>query len=185
MTCWINKLFIVCNENIWESLSIVINQTYIYTTIKDKVSCYSGFYLPSITFVDSGYKTQCQFSNRYGPEFVVYQTSLLLRSLNTGARSIMSVTHYDSTPVSILIANYYGLGSDRWRLTHLPLDKMADIFRTTFSNGFSWTKMYKFRLRFHLSLFPGVQLTTFQHWFRWWLGAGQATSHYMNQRWIV
>ena len=37
---------------------------------------------------------------------------------------------------------------------------------TTISNEFSWMKMYRFRLRFHWSLFPGIQLTIFQHWFR-------------------
>ena len=69
-------------------------------------------------------------------------------------------------------------------LTHWGRDKMAAISQTTFSNAFSWMKMYKFRLRFHWSLFPRVQLTIFQHWFRWWLGAVQATSHYLNQWWI-
>ena len=44
-------------------------------------------------------------------------------------------------------------------LTHWGRDKMATIFQTTFSNAFSWMKMYKFRLRFHWSLFPIVQLT--------------------------
>ena len=44
--------------------------------------------------------------------------------------------------------------------------KMADIFQTTFSNAFSWMKMYKCQLRFHWSLFPRVQLTIFHHWFR-------------------
>ena len=38
------------------------------------------------------------------------------------------------------------------------------IFQTTFSNAFCWIKMYKFRLRFHWSLLPGVQLTIFQHY---------------------
>ena len=28
-------------------------------------------------------------------------------------------------------------------------------------------------------------ITIFQHGFRWWLGAGQATSHYLNQGWLV
>ena len=70
-------------------------------------------------------------------------------------------------------------------LTHWGRDKMAAIFQTTFSNAFSWVKMFKFRLRFHLSLFPRVQLTIFQHWFRWWLGTGQATSHYLKQWWLV
>ena len=32
---------------------------------------------------------------------------------------------------------------------------MAAIFQTTSSNGFSWMKMFEFRLTFHWSLFPG------------------------------
>ena len=70
-------------------------------------------------------------------------------------------------------------------LTHWGRDKMAAIFQTIFSNAFSWMQMYKFWLRFHWRLLPGVQLTIFQHWFRLWLGAGQATSHYQNQWWLV
>ena len=54
---------------------------------------------------------------------------------------------------------------------HLP----DDIF-----NEFSWIKMYEFWLKFHRSLFPRVQLTIFQYWFRKWLGADQVTSHYLN-----
>ena len=51
-------------------------------------------------------------------------------------------------------------------LTHWGRDKMAAIFQTIFSNAFSWMKMYEFRLRFHWSLLPEVQLIIFQHWFR-------------------
>ena len=47
-------------------------------------------------------------------------------------------------------------GAVIWSLTHWGLDKMAAIFHTTFSNAFPWMKMYKFRLRIHWSLFPGV-----------------------------
>ena len=43
--------------------------------------------------------------------------------------------------------------SARNALTHWGRDKMAAIFQTTFSNGFSWMKMYEFRLTFHWSLF--------------------------------
>ena len=46
-----------------------------------------------------------------------------------------------------------------------------------------WMEIYKFRLSFHWTLFPKVRLTMFRYWFRWWLGAGQATSHNLNQ-WI-
>ena len=34
-------------------------------------------------------------------------------------------------------------------LTYWGRDKMAAISQTTFSNAFSWMKMYEFRLRFH------------------------------------
>ena len=70
-------------------------------------------------------------------------------------------------------------------LTHWGRDKMVVLFQTTFLNGFSSMKMYRFRLRFHWSLFPRAQITIFQHWLRYWLGAGQATSHYMNHWWLV
>ena len=40
--------------------------------------------------------------------------------------------------------------------------QMDAISQTTFSNAFSWMKMFEFRLKFHWSLFPRVQLTIFQ-----------------------
>ena len=76
-------------------------------------------------------------------------------------------------------------GWARLSLTHWGRDKMDAISQTTFSSAFYWMKMYEFRLRFHWILFPRVQLTIFHHWFRYWLGAGQATSHYLNQWWLV
>ena len=51
-------------------------------------------------------------------------------------------------------------------LTHWGRDKMDAISQTTFSNQFSWMKMYEYRFKFHWSLFLRVQLTIFQHWFR-------------------
>ena len=51
-------------------------------------------------------------------------------------------------------------------LTHWGRDKMAAFSQTTLSNTFSWMKILEFRLKFHWSLFPRVQLTIFQHWFR-------------------
>ena len=70
---------------------------------------------------------------------------------------------------------------------HLTLwdrDKMAAIFQKTFSTPFSWMKKFEFRLKCHWNLFLRVQLTIFQHWFRYWLGADYATSHYLNQ-WLL
>ena len=51
-------------------------------------------------------------------------------------------------------------------LTHWCQYKMVAISQTTFSNAFFRMKMYKFWLWFHLNLFPRVQLTISQHWFR-------------------
>ena len=42
----------------------------------------------------------------------------------------------------------------------------ADAISQTSSSAFLWIKMFEFRLKFHWSLFPGVQLTIYQHWFR-------------------
>ena len=55
-----------------------------------------------------------------------------------------------------------------------------DMFKCIF-----WMKMFEFRLKFHWSLFLRVQLTIIQHCFREWLGAAQATSHYLKQWWLV
>ena len=61
---------------------------------------------------------------------------------------------------------------------------MDAISQTTFSNTFSWMKMFEFRLKFHWSLFLRFHLAIFQHWFRYWISAVQATSHYLNQ-WLL
>ena len=70
--------------------------------------------------------------------------------------------------------------ANSWRrhLTHWGRDKMVSNFVTTFSNAFSWMKIYILRLRFHWSLLPRVQLTKFNHWSRW-------QNHYLNQWWLV
>ena len=51
-------------------------------------------------------------------------------------------------------------------LTHWGRDKIDTILQTTFSNAFSWMKMYEFCLLFRWSLFLSFELTIFQHWFR-------------------
>ena len=40
------------------------------------------------------------------------------------------------------------------------------------------------RWNVYWSLFLSVQLTICQYWFRLWLGADQATSHYLDQWWL-
>ena len=67
--------------------------------------------------------------------------------------------HYD---VSVIIQLY---APGAVSISHWDRDKMAAIFQTTFSSAFFWKKMYKFRLRFHWSLLPRIQLSIFQRWF--------------------
>ena len=53
------------------------------------------------------------------------------------------------------------LGRTRHQAVTLGRDKMADIFLTTFLNGFSWMETYEFWSKFHLSLFLTFQLTQY------------------------
>ena len=69
-------------------------------------------------------------------------------------------------PPSRLCAGHCLGNNPQSTLTHWGRDKMAAIFQTTFSNGFSWMKMFEFRFKFHWSLFLRVQSIIFQHWFR-------------------
>ena len=61
-------------------------------------------------------------------------------------------------------------------LTHWGRDKIAAILQTTFS----LINIVVFWLKFRRNLFLIAQLTVYQHWFRQWLGAEQATSHYLK-----
>ena len=71
------------------------------------------------------------------------------------------------------------------QLTHWGRDQMAAVSQTMFSKAFSWMKVYEFLFQLPWNVFLRFQLTIFQHWFRYWLGAVQATSHYLNQWWLV
>ena len=66
-------------------------------------------------------------------------------------------------------------------LSHWGRDKITAILQTTFSNAFSWMKIYEFRSRFHWNLFLRFQLTISHH--NGW--APIATSHYLNQWWLI
>ena len=67
-------------------------------------------------------------------------------------------------------------------LAHWGQDQMAAISQTTMSNAFSWKKMLGFRLKFHWSFFPKGRINNIPSLV--WLGAYQATSHYLNRWWL-
>ena len=84
--------------------------------------------------------------------------------------------------------------SDSWKqpipaveLTHCGREKCnGRHFADAILKCIFLMKMFEFRLKFHWGgLFLRFQLTLFQHWYRYWLGAVKATSHYLNQWWLV
>ena len=88
------------------------------------------------------------------------------------------------------VVKFHHDSSDGWKfgaqsLTHWGWDKMYAIFQSTYSNAFSWIKLYEFHWSFHWHLFLRFKLTKIQHWCRKWLGADQATSCYLGQWWLV
>ena len=66
---------------------------------------------------------------------------------------------------------------------HIEAETNLPPIRRRHVKFFSLMKMFEFCLRFDWSLFLRLKWTVFQHWFRWWLGANQATSHNLIQWW--
>ena len=73
--------------------------------------------------------------------------------------------------------------SDGQFRTYLPLNKMAAISQTTFSNAFLWTGNICILIRTSLKFVLKVQLTISQCWCRQWLRTEQTTMHYMKHCW--
>ena len=87
------------------------------------------------------------------------------------AESLLITEHISHTSMcinnaSVWLGDYLAGRQCGSVLTHLPLEKMAAISRTIFSDAFSWMKSLIFWLKFYWSLFLTVQLIITQHWFR-------------------
>ena len=102
----------------------------------------------------------------------------LFHSLAIKISTLPNYMYVDSNGVSTRAPS----GSSNW--TIWILDKMVAILQTIFYNSVSCIKIVVFWFKCVGSLFPRLHLTIFQHWFGWWLGADQVTSHYMNQWWF-
>ena len=84
---------------------------------------------------------------------------------------------------TILVPRCFIIRSLHWK--HWVTTPRQNHFADDILNAFSWMKMYEFSLGFHWRLFLRFHLTIFQHWFRSYFGADQATSHYLNQWWLI
>ena len=112
---------------------------------------------------------------RFRYTYFIYRSASLANYLSAVYKWCPCLLHMGSdNSLTVLLIGYIPLQID---VTHYDWGKVAAVFQTTFWNGFSWIKMHQLRLIFHWSLFPRVQLTIFQHWFkyhryhlnRWWL----------------
>ena len=99
-------------------------------------------------------------------ENVVWKMSAIL-SRPQCVNSVHAKSFLGSIEIYLYIISFLD-SRHRWHryLIHWGWDKMAAISQTTFSNAFSWMKMFEFWLSFHWILLPRVQLTISQHWFR-------------------
>ena len=91
-----------------------------------------------------------------------------------------SIIHSSATHQRKQRPSHHWPTEQRNSLTHWSFNKLANKMQT-FCNAISWQKIGVFLSKLHLSLFLKVQSTIGQQWFRWWLGAKQVTSHYLDQ----
>ena len=75
----------------------------------------------------------------------------------------------ETVPIHYLIDSWLNTLRPRHNGRHFP----DDIFKYIFLNE-----------NVHGTLILSFQLMIFHHWFRQWLGADLATSHYLNQWWL-
>ena len=99
-------------------------------------------------------------------------------------RLAVDILYNEATRIMQLRSKRHIVKSCSYRNNSSPLNKMAAISQTIFSNAFLGIKSSAFWSKCrHWSFFLRIQLTTIKHWFRQWLGAEYATSHYLNQCW--
>ena len=99
--------------------------------------------------------------------------NVLIKRCSKGVSKGCNFNRWTAVQIRAWMSNHIPKGCMRvitlWKsayLTHWDRDKMAAVSQTTFSDAFSWMKMYEFRLRFHWSLFLRFKLPILQHWCR-------------------
>ena len=92
----------------------------------------------------------------------IIQINLIGKRPTLSSKTDMKIMGYQSRQCIQLVIST----TKHTQINSLRPRQMDAIFQTTFSNAFSSIKMYEFLLKFHWSLFLGVQFTIFHHWLR-------------------
>ena len=116
-------------------------------------------------------------------EFWGATTKGKLISLMKTQRRILFVINFvsistESVPLFIVVKILSAINT--FRLRQNGRHFVDDILKCIFLNENGWIP-----LKISLKLFLRFELTIFQRWFRLWLSAVLATSHYLNQWWLV
>ena len=116
----------------------------------------------------------------------VIQTKSLLHSSVWALSKQEGVVKYQWVLMGVLLSyKYNGCLSNLLVKSNLEWrwDTMISILQRKFSNTFSLKKTLMSWFKCLLKSFSRVQLTSSQHWCRWWLGAKEATSHHLKLCW--
>ena len=97
-------------------------------------------------------------SSSPGPWFNIKMSSYQYRKFHCGDKTVVRSSYLHN--------GIFYIGKMASLYWFSPLDKMAVISQTIFSDAFSWMKIFVFWLKFHWSLFLRVQLPINQQWFR-------------------
>ena len=114
-------------------------------------------------------RSQAKVEAMYEMYFQKYQWNTIHRWLSAGMWYVMVIPQSFYKHRSRCLCNSWG-----W-------DRMAEIRETTFSNSFLSMKFVIFGFKFGGICFQIVHYMIGQHWFRYWLGSKEETSHYLNQ----
>ena len=169
--------------------SQITSLTIVYTTVypdADQRKHHSSASLAFVRGIHRGpvnFPHKCPVTRKMFPfdDVIMVKEVPGLNQLNLSVECLLMACQRQEP--SIRQAWYWAISIFVVRLTTFRRRQNDRRFQTIFAKTFSWLRMYEFRSRFHWSLFLRVQLTIFHHWLRQWLGAGQATSHCLNQWW--
>ena len=178
----IEKLFHYSGVIMGVMASQITSRTVVYSTVYAGADQRKHQSSASLAFVRGIHRWPMNSPNK-GPV-----TRKMFHLMTSSCNNLFSVTtNWKRTPKPVLLAlcefntaHFNGLVA----LTHRGRNK------TIYQNGFSWMKMHEQRLKFHCIFLLGVQ---------WYssigsdnglapsrrLGAVQATSHYLNQWWLL
>ena len=154
-----------------------------YESLLDTCNPFTHHSILQCVHVACGTKIRIMYVLKEGPSWFPITLSMLYNVIN----AIVKLHEWHRYTTGSVRSEFllHTCTNHMHRLRHWGRDKMAAFFQMTSSSAFSWMQIYEFWLGFHWTLFLRVQLTKFEHWFRYCIGAGQATSYCLNQWWFV